>query len=83
MNSPELPQTDSIEELARFWDEHNVTDFEGQLEEVRGKVFEREKVVKVHLPSKEANALKALAQSKGLADGDLVRQWVLERVHAS
>jgi hypothetical protein len=77
-----IPQTDSIEELARFWDSHDVTDFEEQLEEVAAPVFERETVVKVCLPCKEAEAVKELAQSKGLHDVDLIRQWILERVHS-
>ncbi len=41
MKASTLPKTDSIEELARFWDSHDVTEFEGQLEEVREPVFER------------------------------------------
>lgn len=82
MNAARIPQTDSIEELARFWDTHDVTDFEGQLEEVVEPVFEREAVVSVRLPCKEAETLKELAHSKGLHDADLIRQWVLERVHA-
>jgi protein tyrosine phosphatase (PTP) superfamily phosphohydrolase (DUF442 family) len=36
-----LPTTDSIEVLARFWDTRDVTDFEDELEEVEGSVFER------------------------------------------
>ena len=38
-----IPNTDSIEELAQFWDNHDLTDFEGQLEEVRRPVFRRGK----------------------------------------
>lgn len=34
MSSREIPETDSIEELARFWDTHDLTDFEEELEEV-------------------------------------------------
>ena len=34
MNTSKLPQTDSIEELAKFWDNHDVTDFNDELEEV-------------------------------------------------
>ena len=34
MSSRKIPQSDSIEELARFWDTHDLTDFEDQLEEV-------------------------------------------------
>ena len=30
-----LPQTDSIQELANFWDTHEVNDFEDELDEVR------------------------------------------------
>ena len=39
-----LPQTDSIEELARFWDDHDLTDFEEELEEVTEVIFERKDV---------------------------------------
>jgi Protein of unknown function (DUF2442) len=35
-----IPNTDSIEELARFWDTHDATDFEDQLEVVTERVFE-------------------------------------------
>ena len=41
MKESKLPKTDSIEALAKFWDSHDVTDFEDQLEEVPGQVFER------------------------------------------
>lgn len=34
-----LPETDSIQELASFWDSHSLTDFEDALEEVREPVF--------------------------------------------
>ena len=81
MSTPKIPQTDSIEELARFWSCHDVTEFEDQLEEVAEPVFERETVVKIPLPLKEAEAIKELAQSKGLPTVDLVRQWILDRVH--
>ena len=36
-----IPETDSIQELASFWDTHDLTDFEDQLEEVTEPVFER------------------------------------------
>ena len=94
MNAAKIPQTDSIEELARFWDTHDVTDFEGQLEEVVEPVFEREAVVveirveggavvaKVRLSCKEAETLEFLALSKGVHVADLIRQLILERVHS-
>lgn len=42
MNIADMPQTDSIQELACFWDRHDLTDFEDQLEEISESVFERE-----------------------------------------
>jgi hypothetical protein len=37
-----LPKTDSIEDLARFWDTHDLTDFQNQLEVVDEPIFVRE-----------------------------------------
>jgi hypothetical protein len=36
MNLEKIPQTDSIQELAEFWDTHDLTDFEEQLEPTFG-----------------------------------------------
>jgi len=35
------PEIDSVEELARFWDTHDLTDFDEDLEEAEERVFER------------------------------------------
>ncbi len=39
MKNQQLPQTDSIQELAHFWDTHDLTDFEDELVEVTEPVF--------------------------------------------
>lgn len=83
MSKPRLPKTDSIEELARFWDDHDVTEFEDELEEVAEPVFERDSAITLHLESSEADAVRAMAQSKGVADTELIREWVLEKIHAT
>lgn len=36
-----LPNTDSVQELAGFWDKHDLTDFADELQEVREPVFVR------------------------------------------
>lgn len=61
MKKLRIPQTDSIHELARFWDEHDLTDFEDQLEEVTEPVFERQTVVKI--PLLDPRRLKRLRNS--------------------
>ena len=42
MNKDRIPQTDSIPELEEFWDTHDLTDYEEELEEVVEPVFQRE-----------------------------------------
>ncbi|MFN0199242.1 MAG: hypothetical protein ACKVT0_21030, partial [Planctomycetaceae bacterium] len=64
MNTKKLPQSDSIQELAQFWDTHDLTDFENDLEEVTEAVFERETTVMVHLSSADAVVIKEIAKSK-------------------
>ncbi len=80
MNYNQIPPTDSIEELAKFWDTHDITHFEDQLQEVKETVFERETLISIHLPSQEIKKVREMAKSQGVDYHDLIRQWVLEKV---
>lgn len=84
MNKTRIPQTDSIEELAQFWQTHDLTDFEDDLEEVTEPVFVRqsETVFTIQLPRQEAELIDRIAKSKGVERTTLVREWVLEKIHA-
>jgi CopG antitoxin of type II toxin-antitoxin system len=75
-----IPQTDSIQELAEFWDTHDSTDFEDELEEVTEPVFERRGPIKVHLGSDEAEAVEQIARAEGVSEEELVRAWVLQEL---
>jgi predicted DNA binding CopG/RHH family protein len=83
MNKPKLPQTDSIEELARFWDTHDLTQFEDEMEEVGEPIFERETIVTIRLQPEEAEAVKEMAASQGIPDTDLIYLWVREKLQAT
>ena len=85
MKTAKIPRTDSIEELARFWDTHDLTEFKDELEEVDEPVFERrlETVVSLHLPPQEAAAVKRVAKARGVEEATLLREWVLEKLHVS
>lgn len=83
MNNRTLPRTDSIRELAAFWDTHDLTDFEDQLEEVTERVFERPAKFTVELDADDADAVSVLAKSRGVKDSDLIREWVLEKLHGT
>ncbi len=79
----QLPQTDSIEALAHFWDTHELTAFEDELEEVVEPVFERQTVVTIRLLPEEAQAVKKMAASQGMPDTDLIYQWVREKLQTA
>jgi hypothetical protein len=85
MKSQRIPDTDSIEELAKFWDTHDLTDFGDQLEEVRRRVFKRrnESTVAIDLTPKEAQDLKRLADFEGTQEAKLVRRWVRQKLRES
>lgn len=85
MKGLKLPQIDSIEELARFWDTHDLTEFGEELEEVTEPVFERkpEMTLPLHLHPQEVEAVKRAAQARGVAEAALLREWVLEKLHDS
>ncbi len=80
-----IPKVDSIEGLAKFWDTHDITDFEEELEEVSEPVFDRggEGVVRIRLDPKQAAALKRIARERGIDEAELVEEWVSERLRAS
>jgi hypothetical protein len=82
MSTNRLPNTDSIEELARFWDTHDATDFEDQLEEVSEPVFKLDGTITLRLSPDEAETVRHLANSKGVAESELIRSWVLEKLQS-
>jgi predicted DNA binding CopG/RHH family protein len=83
INCPKSPQTDAIEELARFWDTHDLTEFEEELEEVTEPVFEHSAVMNIHLQPEEIEAVKEMAQTKGIGSEELIREWILEKIPRS
>jgi hypothetical protein len=77
------PRNDSVRELAKFWDHHDLMDFEDELEEVKEPVFERPATpLQVRLESKEAEALQRLARSKRVSASALIRQWIQRELAA-
>ncbi len=84
MNGTKLPRIDSVPELAQFWNSHDLSDFEDQLEEIEVPIFKREAtMVRVALQPNEIEAVTELANSKGVKSADLIREWILERIETS
>jgi hypothetical protein len=77
-----MPKTDSIEELAEFWQAHDLTDFADELEEVEAPAFHppAQASVRVPLTPEEREAVRRIAASQGVEETTLLRQWVRERL---
>ena len=77
-----IPDTDSIRELAEFWDTHDVTAFDDELEEVVEPVFARARSgVTVPLSGDERTAIRKIAASRGVDEAALIHEWVQEKLH--
>ena len=85
MKKTRLPKTDSIEELARFWDEHDVTDFENELEEVTDPIFQRadETMIQINLPKQDMEQLRRVAERIGIDHTKLIQEWIHEKLQAA
>lgn len=82
MSKTKIPEFKSYQEEAEFWDTHDLSELEDELELVKEEVFVRPKkqVVSIRLDRRMVEALKALAVRKGLGYSTLVRMWVMERL---
>ena len=80
MRESKLPKTDSKQELAEFWDTHDLTDYEDELEEVAEPVFVRRTPIEIRLEPREAKAVQQLAKAKGVSREELIREWVLRQI---
>jgi len=77
-----IPDTDSIRELADFWDTHEVTAFDDQLEEVTDAVFTRARNgVTVPLSGDERAVIRKIAASRGVDEVALIHEWVQEKLN--
>lgn len=82
MSNNKIPSTDSIQELANFWDHHDITDYEDELEEISEPIFERKAVLKIKMQYDEVKVLKKIASLAGLSCDELIRSWIVERINA-
>ncbi len=83
MNPKRFPKTDSIQELAQFFDANDMADFDDQFEDVEEPLFELKagNEITLHLSDDEAKAVRDMAHSRGVPETELVRGWVVERLH--
>lgn len=82
MKTHKMPTFKNDEELAKFWDTHDLTDFWDELEVVNDAVFEKSKkrTISLRLDQERIKFLKRLAHQLGLGYTSLIRSWIIERI---
>jgi len=80
----EIPERMTEEEAAEFYGSHDLADIWDDLEPVEEPFVPsprlRESMISLRLEQRYMDALKTLAQKKGLSLYALVRLWVMEKV---
>ena len=78
-----IPKFKNIEEEAKFWDTHSVTDFEDETEDVDIVVElakPRDETLVVRLQKNMKNKLERIAAKKGINISTLARIWFSEKL---
>lgn len=77
-----IPTFKNRQELARFWDTHDVADFVDELKPVN-LTFDleqpKEETVMFRLDAGVKQYLTHLARNKGLSTSSLLRMWIMEK----
>lgn len=81
-----IPKFKSLDEEARFWDTHSITDFEDETEDVE-IIFDlkkpRDGTLVVRLQKSLKERMERMARNKGLNVSTLARMWIVEKLHSS
>lgn len=83
MKSPSrvIPEFESREDEAIFWDTHDISDYQDQLHEVRVRFAKNlSEALTVRLDPATLNELRARAHEKGVGPTTLARMWIIEHL---
>ncbi|RJQ30932.1 MAG: hypothetical protein C4562_07285 [Actinobacteria bacterium] len=83
--SKKLPDFNKMthEQIADFWDTHEVTDYLDQLEVVKEPYVDKRpmKQISIRFDEKTIAKIKKTASKKGIAYQTLIRMWVNEKLN--
>ena len=80
-NKMSLSRSTSLEELADFWDSHDMADFEGETEAVDMTFDLKARRHYVAIDPDLLISLRETAQTRGLTTESLINLWLQERLH--
>jgi predicted DNA binding CopG/RHH family protein len=77
-----IPEFKTREEMAAFWDSHDVADFLDELEPVKLKVAKNlTNTLNVRIDIQDLEKLREEAETKGIGPSTLARMWIKERLY--
>ena len=69
-------------EIHEFWKTHSSADYWGETEEVEAEVRRRpRRSVSIKLSDEDIQALKRIAEERGIGYTTLLRMWIKEKLH--
>ena len=77
--SKTIPNFTSLEEFQEFWDAHDITDYEDQLQEVEFTVDIRKQRHLVALQEGLLRRIRRAARRQGVSTETLVNIWLMEK----
>lgn len=77
-----IPHFESSDDMARFWDCHDITDFEDDLVEVKEPIFQLadKRVISLLLNPVQYDKLKKISDRKKLDTVSLINQWITKHI---
>lgn len=79
-----IPDFKSREEMAKFWDTHDASDYWNELKPIKVKVAKNlSEGITIRMDSKTLDELRSKAQKKGIGPTTLARMWIMENLHSA
>lgn len=81
--SKKIPQFKSIQEEAKFWDTHNITDYWGGMKEIDIEFIPQQKKdesLTIRLEPKLKERLELVAKSNRVSLSTIARLWLIDRL---
>lgn len=76
-----IPEFKSYEEEARWWETHNLADYQDEFETVKVKFAKNlSEGITIRFDQPTLNKLREIAHEKGLGPTTLARMWIMEQM---
>ncbi|MEW5872153.1 MAG: CopG family antitoxin [Chloroflexota bacterium] len=77
-----IPEFDTLEEVAAFWEMHSTADYEDLTQEAQFEICLRDRTDdrRIALLPELSQSIRAIAQARGVSPETLVNVWLAEKV---